>query len=1101
MRFTTLRMSSSPSNDSDRGLNIYPRRPFILLAMMFCLVMTISVHWLMPGQAAAGIISGVVFQDYNGNGKRDTAQTIINSGSGNIGVAIDRGIAGITVTAYNSTGGVAGTATTNDQGNYSINASDDAPYRIEFSGFPAGFKPGPFGTDSKTTVQFVSSNNATNVSLGLVIPSEYCQDNPLLVTGCYVGGAQDNDSPVLISFPYNAGSTRETGGAPFNDFDQPAHGNEALARQIGTTWGLAYAPSSRQLFAAAFMKKHTGFGPNGTGAIYKLDRASNTVSVFADLNTIFGAGTAGTDAHDQTNFDTDNGNTAWDAVGKTSLGGMAISGDEKKLYVMNLADRQLYELPLDATPNNSNVRRSPVPLNPPGCSNSQDVRPFAVNVSGGQIYVGMICSAESTITQASPDGDAAAMQAYVYAVNPTTLNFTPSPVFQTALNYLRRCADSAQLGPGNCFSAAWKPWTPVYRNIGTSADIGLPNLSRGIYPQPMLTDLALENGNMILGFRDRAGDQFGNATLDNPAENSLRYYGVSAGDTLRACGDPSSGWLLESNGRCGSNGIAPQNTGEGPGGGEFYFRDESPPYTDEVFMGGMAYIAGFPDVVINCFDPIPIFDLENLFDGGPRWHANSSGVLKKTYRIYNGDIGLIGPFGKANGLSDLVALCDPAPIEIGNRVWQDTNGNGIQDASEIGIGNLIVRLFKNGQQVGEATTNGRGEFYFNGSNVMGGILPNMEYEIRVDRSQSPLSNFMLTTSNSDNSADGDSRDSDATMVGNSAVITLTTGAVGESNHTFDIGFTPPGGAITITCPADITVTAVANSSTATVTYQNPMATGQGVNVVCTPPSGTAFPLGMTAVTCQASNFAGVVSCSFKVTVNQNLACPANITTTATGSNGAVVTYPTPTGAAGTTVTCTPPSGSTFAVGTTTVNCTLTGPAGNATCGFTVTVTPMMTKSPKCDTICFRSPQYYLLNLHRLPGGTVLIGGVNGNLPVSTNNTSAIALALRNRVVGAPTPLQRLNEEFVAAQLSINGAGGAGSPVMYNVFWSMLSCYQIDFTPVMLSNGVTLSPASMLNDLFEQAQMAIRENRTADMNALASIFDLLNGNDPLGRCGQ
>src|SRR6185436_5977868 len=177
------------------------------------------------------------------------------------------------------------------------------------------------------------------------------------------------------------------------------------------------------------------------------------------------------------------------------------------------------------------------PLNPPGCSNALDVRPFAVNFNGGQIYVGMVCSAESTITQAAPNGDATKLQAYVYSVNPTTLNFSASPVFQIALDYPRRCTDSAQLGPGNCFSAAWRSWSPVHRNIGTVVGVGPPNLSRGIYPQPLLTDLAFDRGNLILGLRDRAGDQFGNATLDNPAESVLRYYGVSAGDALRACGD------------------------------------------------------------------------------------------------------------------------------------------------------------------------------------------------------------------------------------------------------------------------------------------------------------------------------------------------------------------------------------------------------------------------------------------------------------------------------------------------------------------------------------------------------------------------------------
>ncbi|MEP7341536.1 MAG: SdrD B-like domain-containing protein [Acidobacteriota bacterium] len=1104
MKFTVSNDFSEAQRDFNNRFRNFSRWAVLFMSLAFAIALAFMFERSVGiSRAAAGTITGFVFQDYNANGVRDANNSINNSGSGNIGAAVDRGVAGVTVTGYTSFGAVAGTATTDGQGNFSLNVSGDAPYRIEFTNLPAGYKPGPFGPDSKTTVQFVSASNATNISLGLVVPGDYCQDNPLLATGCYVSGEQSTDSPVVISFPYAAGSARETGGAPFTDFDQPLPGSEAQSKQVGTTWGIAYARSARQLYVAAFMKKHTGFGPAGAGAIYKIDRTGNTVGAFADLNAIFGAGTAGSDPHDPNNFDTDNGNAAWDAVGKISLGGMAISDDEKKLYVMNLADRQLYELPLDAAPTSANIRRRAVPLNPPGCSNALDVRPFAVNFNSGQIYVGMVCSAESTITQAAPDGDPTKLLAYVYSVNPTTLNFSASPVFQMPLNYPRRCADSGQLGPGNCFSAAWRAWSPVYRNIGTAVDVGPADLSRGIYPQPMLTDLAFDRGNLILGLRDRAGDQFGNATLDNPAENVLRYYGVSAGDALRACGDVASGWVLENNGRCGGAGAAPQNTGEGPGGGEFYFRDESLPYTDEIFMGGMAQLPGFPDVVINGFDPIPIFDLDNLFDGGARWLSNNSGALSKTYRVYNGNLGLLGPFGKANGLSDLAALCDPAPIEIGNRVWQDTNGNGIQDADELGISGVRVRLFKNGAQVGEAMTNGRGEFYFNASNVSGGALPAMDYEIRVEKNQQPLDGFILTNSNADNSANGDSRDSDAVMGGANAVITLTTGGPGESNHTFDMGFQPPGGGLMITCPPDINVTAVVNATSAVVSYTTPPATGQGVNVICVPPSGSTFQLGMTTVTCRASNAFGVVSCSFKITVSPAIVCPGNITTPATGAGGAPVTYPTPTAGAGATVTCAPPSGSTFPIGTTNVTCTLTSPAGNSSCGFTVTVTPMMQKSAKCDTICFRSPNYYLLNLNRLPGGTVLIGGVNNNQPVSTKNTEAIMLALRGRPISTLplTAPQHLNQEFVAAQLSLNAAGGSGSPVTYNVLWSMLSCYQINFAGVTLSNGVTLAPGSVLADLFTQAQLAIQENRTADMSAIAAIFDMLNGNDPQGRCGR
>ncbi|MBC7885400.1 MAG: hypothetical protein H7X99_07985, partial [Saprospiraceae bacterium] len=108
------------------------------------------------------------------------------------------------------------------------------------------------------------------------------------------------------------------------------------------------------------------------------------------------------------------------------------------------------------------------------------------------------------------------------------------------MNYPRGCADSAQLGIGNCFSAAWRPWSKVFRTIGTD--------QRGIFPQPWLTDIAFDRGNLILGLRDRSGDQFGNFTLDDP-NSSTRIYGVSAGDTLRSSGNLANGWTLESNSR------------------------------------------------------------------------------------------------------------------------------------------------------------------------------------------------------------------------------------------------------------------------------------------------------------------------------------------------------------------------------------------------------------------------------------------------------------------------------------------------------------------------------------------------------------------------
>ncbi|HEU4999424.1 MAG TPA: HYR domain-containing protein [Lapillicoccus sp.] len=123
-------------------------------------------------------------------------------------------------------------------------------------------------------------------------------------------------------------------------------------------------------------------------------------------------------------------------------------------------------------------------------------------------------------------------------------------------------------------------------------------------------------------------------------------------------------------------------------------------------------------------------------------------------------------------------------------------------------------------------------------------------------------------------------------------------------------------------------------------------------VVCTPPSGSTLPLGMTTVSCTATDEAGnAASGSFPVTVvdttGPSLSVPIGTLAQATSSAGAAVAYtvtatdlvdgPVP-------VTCTPPSGSTFGFGDTTVSCTATDARGNdSTTSFTITVTD--TKGP------------------------------------------------------------------------------------------------------------------------------------------------------------
>ncbi|MBP6822078.1 MAG: hypothetical protein KA368_11075 [Acidobacteria bacterium] len=152
-----------------------------------------------------------------------------------------------------------------------------------------------------------------------------------------------------------------------------------------------------------------------------------------------------------------------------------------------------------------------------------------------------------------------------------------------------------------------------------------------------------------------------------------------------------------------------------------------------------------------------------------------------------------------------------------------------------------------------------------------------------------------------------------------------------------------------------------------------------------------------------------------------------------------------------------------------------------------------TVTVKCDTICWRSTQHWINNSRYLPGGTVLISGINANNPVGIQQNLP---AVRQALQGGSSAMQRINREYVTAQLSLAAAGGSGSPVVFNVFWSALSCSGVSFAPVTLSNGVTLSPSSLLDTLNTQSVLAIKENRHADMFLLADVWAQVNG-----RCGQ
>lgn len=119
-------------------------------------------------------------------------------------------------------------------------------------------------------------------------------------------------------------------------------------------------------------------------------------------------------------------------------------------------------------------------------------------------------------------------------------------------------------------------------------------------------------------------------------------------------------------------------------------------------------------------------------------------------------------------------------------------------------------------------------------------------------------------------------------------------------------------------------------------------------VSCTPPSGQGVVLGVGAqvIICKATDLGGNTTTAefrFEVrdTVPPVVTVPANVVAEATGPSGAVVNYTGVTFSDTVGVvssSCAPASGSTFALGTTTVNCSATDGGGNsASKTFTVTV--------------------------------------------------------------------------------------------------------------------------------------------------------------------
>jgi trimeric autotransporter adhesin len=404
-------------------------------------------------------------------------------------------------------------------------------------------------------------------------------------------------------------------------------------------------------------------------------------------------------------------------------------------------------------------------------------------------------------------------------------------------------------------------------------------------PQPWLTDIEFDIDNaMVLGLRDRWGDQMGFRNYA-PTPNGNFYIGVAAGDILRAgkCSGATT-WTIENDATvCGLQTIG-RDTIEGPGSGEYYWSDlhqsNASVSHEEIVYGGLALVPGSGEVIATVMDPY------RSITGGIRHFVNNTGNKGASFELYNSDIAYMG---KANGMGDIEALSDLPPLEIGNRVWEDANPNGVQDANEAGIGSITIDLYQGATQVGTTTTNATdGSWYFNNTNVnlngATGLLPNTAYTIRIASANIP-SGKILTTANAGGAGQPDVRDNDASLVSGNVEIAYTTGTAGQNDHTLDIGFKPaPLCAVTATLAKSSDLTCAAPTATLTVTTTPATGVTYVWSAGATPVAGTN-----TATVSAAGNYTVTItetatSCfitSNSVNVANNVVVPACIPITVT----------------------------------------------------------------------------------------------------------------------------------------------------------------------------------------------------------------------------
>lgn len=598
--------------------------PFHRVICITLLSLIINVGLI--AQCPNGTIEGNVFLDYNFNGVRDAGE---------------EGESGIFVRVYNTSGTTVAQSLTDATGAYTVQGLNNGQdYMFEFV-VPDSHRLSATGPDKNTDILSLTAP-ACNVNIGILDSATDCNSNTEIILSCFANGVS-GDNPgqetlIGITHSFNASSKATV---------------YATKEETGAVWGMAYNANTNTVYSAAFIKQHSGLTAHGHDAIFATTLGSTpSTSLFVKLSDLGQeVGTLTETLATTCNYGKQ--------VGKIGLGGMTLDDDSKYLYVTNIYNNTIVKIDTE-NPTAETTETFTVPN--PGCS-MNDYRAFALTFHNGKVYVGVTCTAETTL-----DEDDTSI--HVYSLNSVSGNFT----LEFSTDYSR---------------GVW---------VATNSE-------RNIVMQ-WLTDIAFtDEGNMIISLSDRKGHSYCQGTTSRVDEQK--------GDILLV-ENIGGTWVLENNGKTSTLTGTGVGNGDGPGGGEFFGYDFFPQAEDihpEVALGSVVTIPGTGEVVAAVFDPIV-----NSYSGGLHRYNTSTGGKTGSKELYNSNITTY--FGKATGFGDLTARCGALPAEVGNLVWLDANCDGIQNAGEEGITNLVLNIYNSTcELVGTSFTDESGRYVFNSSNV------------------------------------------------------------------------------------------------------------------------------------------------------------------------------------------------------------------------------------------------------------------------------------------------------------------------------------------------------------------------------------------------